>query len=200
MTGLFSLVLLLLAAANHTDANAPSPNWTGQYAPCNRHPELLSHGHVNLGVRISSANPVLAREFERAMDFWKGVVDLDWHPVDSDECSVELVDGEPDLFDESGIAARSQFPDRPDFQGWVAFNPGTKLTEHEMFIVSVHEIGHLLGLAHNPSGSSVMYFLRLDGEESLDSSDLIALADRHKLRAGILGKEGMIAGPVTVPY
>ena len=56
------------------------------------------------------------------------------------------------------MAARSQFPDRPAFQGWIAFNPGSKLTQDEMFVVSVHEIGHLLGLPHNPSGSSMMYF------------------------------------------
>jgi hypothetical protein len=195
VTGVLNLVFLLLAANNHSTANVPAPNWGGQYAPCKRHPDLLSRGHLNLGVRISTANSALAGQFERAMEFWKGVVDLDWRQVDSEECSIQLVDGEPDLFDSSGIAARSQFPDRPEFQGWVAFNPGTKLTEHEMFIVSVHEIGHLLGLAHNPSGSSVMYFLRLDGQESLDSSDLNALADRHKLRTGILGTR-----PVTVPY
>ena len=205
VTGVWNLVFLLLAASSHDTTNVPAPNWSGQYAPCNRHPELLNHGHVNLGVRISTANPELARQFERAMEFWKGVLDLDWHEEDSDKCSVQVLDGEPDLFDASGIAARSQFPDRPEFQGWVAFNPGTKLTEHEMFIVSVHEIGHLLGLAHNPSGSSVMYFFRLDGPETLDASDLNALADRHKLRSGIIvktadGKEGEIVRPVAVPY
>jgi Matrixin len=204
VTGVWNLFFLLLAAGSPSTPNVPAPNWSGQYAPCNRHPDLLNHGHVNLGVRIATANPALARQFERAMEFWRGVVDLDWHEEDSVECSVQLVDGEPDLFDGSGIAARSQFPDRPEFQGWVAFNPGSKLTEHEMFIVSVHEIGHLLGLAHNPSGSSVMYFFRLDGLASLDASDLYALADHHKLRGGILGKErakeGAIIRPVTVPY
>lgn len=200
MPGMVSLVFLLLAAGSHKATIAPAPNWSGQYAHCNRHPDLLSRGHVNLGVRISTANPSLARQFERAMDFWKGVVDVDWHEEDSEECSIQLVDGEPDLFDASGIAARSQFPDRPEFQGWIAFNPGSRLTEHEMFIVSVHEIGHLLGLAHNPSGSSVMYFLNGDGIASLDASDLYSLSDRHKLRAGILGTDGLVTRAVTVPY
>jgi len=200
MTGLLSLVLLFLPTSSPASANVPARNWTGQYAPCNRHPDLLYRGHLNLGLKISTTNPALARQFERAMDFWRGVVDLDWHPDNSQNCSMQLVDGEPDLFDAAGIAARSQFPDRPEFQGWVAFNPGTTLTEHEMFIVSVHEIGHLLGLAHNPSGSSVMYFFRLDGPESLDAADLNALSDLHKLRSGILGKEGAITPPVTVPY
>jgi hypothetical protein len=55
------------------------------------------------------------------------------------------VDGTPDLFNTAGMAARSQFPDRSAFQGWIAFNPGSKLTEHDMFMVWVREIGHLLG-------------------------------------------------------
>jgi hypothetical protein len=169
-----------------------TPNWSGNYPPCNRHPDLLKREHVDLGVRISTANVVLARQFARAMDFWTGILDLEWHGVGSADCSIQLVDGTPGLFD-SAMAARSQFPDRPFFQGWIAFNPVSKLAEHEMFVVSVHEIGHLLGLPHNPSWSSVMFFLKLDDSVLLDTSDLNALADRHKLRAGVA------VAPVTVP-
>jgi hypothetical protein len=38
-----------------------------------------------------------------------------------------------------------------------------------------------------------MFFLKLDASVSLDTADLDALADRHKLRAGVT------ATPVTVP-
>jgi hypothetical protein len=183
--------LLLLASLGI--AQAAPPNWNGNYHPCNRHPDLLKREHVDLGVRISTANVVLARQFAKAMDFWTGILDLEWHEVDSADCSIQLVDGTPGLFDPSVIVARAQFPNRPFFQGWIAFNPVAKLAEHEMFLVSVHEIGHLLGLPHNPSGSSVMFFLKLDDSVSLDTTDLNALADLHKLRPGVT------VTPVTVP-
>jgi hypothetical protein len=189
----------LLLLASFGIAQASPPNWSGNYPPCNRHPDLLTRDHVDLGVRISTANTSLARQFAKAMDFWTGILDLEWHQVDSPDCSIQLVDGTPELFDPAAIAARAQIPDRPAFQGWIAFNPVSRLTEHEMFLVSVHEIGHLLGLPHNPNGSSVMYFLKLDESVSLDSADLDALADRHKLRTGIFEKGAITAGRITLP-
>jgi hypothetical protein len=68
-----------------------------------------------------------------------------------------------------------------------------------MFVVSVHEIGHLLGLPHNPSGSSVMFFLELDDSVALIAADLKALASHHSLRAGISGKGVLTAAGVNVP-
>jgi hypothetical protein len=192
-------MIFLLLAASFGFAQAAPPNWSGNYPPCNRHPDLLYRDHVVLGVRISTSNAVLARQFAKAMDFWTGILDLEWHEVDSQDCSIQLVDGTPELFEAAAIAARSQFPDRPAFQGWIAFNPGSKLNEHDMFLVSVHEIGHLLGLPHNPSGSSVMFFLNLDESASLDTTDLETLADRHKLRAGIFGNTGIAATGIRVP-
>jgi hypothetical protein len=195
-----NLILLLLLAASFGFAETSPPNWSGNYPPCNHHPDLLNREHVVLGVRISTSNRILARQFAKAMDFWSSILDLEWHEVDSQECSVQLVDGTPDLFDPKAIAARSQYPDRPAFQGWIAFNPGSKLTERDMFQVSVHEIGHLLGLPHNPSGSSVMFFLNLDESVLLDKTDLVTLAIRHTLRAGISGNKGIGATPVRLPY
>lgn len=179
------LRLLALFAVSFSAALATPSNWTGKYAPCDRHDQLLSHNHIDLGVRLSSANPALDRAFRRAMDFWAGVLDMSWHEVESADCAVELVDGAKTLFDTPGVAARSQYPDRAHFEGWVAFNPASKLTEQQMFVISVHEIGHLLGLPHNPNGSSVMYFFTLDESVWLDSTDLKALAARHKLRPAL---------------
>jgi hypothetical protein len=56
------------------------------------------------------------------------------------------------------------------------------LTAGERYTIAVHELGHLLGLPHNPSAKSVMYYLNLDGLILLDTVDLAELCARHKLR------------------
>lgn len=168
-------------------AVAPA-NWTGKYAPCERHDDLLGHDHLDLAVRISTTNTVLAEQFENALNFWSGILDLNWHEVGaSDECSMQLVDGTPSLFNWCVcMSARSQLPDRENFQGWIAFNPRFKLSKDAMFFDSVHEIGHMLGLAHNPDESSIMFSFGDEEKNAwLDSSDLDELAMRHTLRPGI---------------
>jgi hypothetical protein len=201
----FSLLTLLLAMvslgiAEPIASNPAAPNWGGQYAPCLRHADLLDSGHVNLGVRISTTNNVLAHQFERAMQFWSEVLDLDWHQVNSTDCALQLVDGTPSIFNWCAcISARSQLPDRPAFEGWIAFNPRQKLSKQEMFLDSVHEIGHILGLAHNPSDSSVMYFFGVDKTASLDTADLNALASKHTLRPGIFANSAVKNIPVIAP-
>ena len=155
---------------------------------------------MDLAVRISTTNTVLTQQFERALDFWTGVLDLEWHEVGSEECSIQLLDGTPSVFDFcTCLSARSQFPDRAEFQGWIAFNPRVKLTRQEMFLDSVHEIGHLLGLAHNANESSVMYWLALAKSTTLNSTDLDALAARHKLRPEFLHKGEMARVRVVEP-
>jgi hypothetical protein len=190
----FALLLLLLLPAT-LFAEAAQPNWTGKYPLCNRHSDLLNREHLDLGVRIATLNPVLARQFARAMEFWTAILDLEWHEVDSQDCSIQLLDGTPDLFDFNGrcecLSARAQFPDRLGFEGWIAFNPGLKFTRKDMYLDSVHEIGHLLGLRHNPNDLSVMSASEFDKSVSLDATDLDALSARHKLRAGILEKGGV---------
>jgi hypothetical protein len=180
------LIVLLVLVVSPGLAGSTAQNWSGEYLPCNHHLDLMNRGHMDLGVRIATSNPALAQQFTRALEFWRSVLDFDWHLVDSQACSIQLVDGTPDIFSSPGtctcISARSQLPDLPAFQGWIAFNPRLKLTDHEMFLISVHEIGHLLGLPHSSNGSSVMFFLDLDEPVSLDRADLHALADRHTLR------------------
>ena len=199
------LILSVFASAIVSGRAEPSSritasNWSGNYTPCSRHDDLLTHTHVDLAVRFSTVNAELAGQFARALQFWSGVLDLDWHEVQSEDCAIQLVDGTPALFDFCVcMSAKAHLPDRSDFQGWVAFNPRMKLTPQEMFFDSVHEIGHLLGLAHNPSESSVMYYFGTDRAASLNAADLSTLAARHQLRSDVaLHKGGVKIIPARV--
>jgi hypothetical protein len=137
---------------------------------------------------VATANPSLAEQFRRAMDFWASILDLDWHEDDTENCSIQLVDGKRELFRSAAIAARSQLPDRLGFQGWIAFNPAKTLSETELYRIAAHEIGHILGLHHSSNAMSVMYSFDMEGLEWLDATDLTALAAHHKLRIATLDK------------
>lgn len=159
-------------------------NWSANFPRCNQRDELLKRGPLNLGVRFNTTNPLLAQQFRRAMDFWASVLDLEWHEEGSDNCSMELSDGERRLFEPTpdNMVARSQFPDRRNFQGWIVFNPALTLTPAESYRISVHEIGHMMGLKHSTNTRSVMYDLDLECAEALDAADLATLRSHHKLR------------------
>lgn len=192
----YLIYLILLLPTAGFAASTSLPNWTGRYAPCYNHADLLSHEHIDLAVRISTSIPDLPEQFAKALDFWSGVLDLDWHVTDSDDCALQVVDGTPSLFNFCRcMSARAQLPDQPEFQGWIAFNPRLKLTKEEMFLDSVHEIGHLLGLPHNPSDKSVMFYLGLGKVVSLNATDLDTLAARHQLRP----QTSSLNVPVVIP-
>ena len=180
-------LLLPLVCLSLAYAGSPA-NWSANYPPCKRHSELLSQEHMDLGVRVATANHVLAQQFRRAMDTWASILDLDWHEDDTQNCSIQLVDGERELFQPAAVAARSQLPDRLYFDGWIAFNPGQTLSANELYQISLHEIGHVLGLQHSSNAMSVMYGFNLEGQEWLDPADLAALATHHKLRIANLDK------------
>lgn len=117
------LMIFCLVFGFNIGAGERPGDWNGSYPPCNRNRELLKHERMSLGVRISTSNPVLAAQFLRAMDFWARILNMDWHEENTQDCSIQLVDGSPDLFKQPLQAARAQFPDQPAFQGWIAFNP-----------------------------------------------------------------------------
>ena len=172
-------------------ADQRTANWAGDFPPCNQRFELLKRDSMTLGVKISTSNTVLAHEFRQALDFWSRVLDMNWHEDDSNSCAMQLVDGTSAIL-KTSIVARSQFTEWDNFQGWIAFNPRAPLTNTELYLTAVHEIGHMLGLKHNPSAHSVMYYLDLEGSEVLDESDLAMLAGRHKMRVASLTE------PITV--
>lgn len=178
-------VLLPVLTLPVSFADQRTANWAGDFSPCNQRLELLKHESMDLGVKISTSNPLLAREFTSALNFWSRVLDMQWHEEQSNSCAMQLVDGTPAILRNS-IVARSQFTEWDNFQGWIAFNPQAPLSALELYFTAVHEIGHIFGLKHNPSARSVMYYLDLDGNEVLDPVDLTSLASRHKLRLSSL--------------
>jgi hypothetical protein len=159
--------------------------WTGNFAPCDRHSELQKRERMNLGVRFSVSSAPRAGAYVRAMSFWATILDMTWGTVDSRACAVQFIDAGPRRF-KPGEAAMAQFPGAASFQGWILLNPSMHLSEREWFLTAVHEIGHLLGLRHSESTSSVMYFVAVDGPKYLDRADLAVLAARHTLRKEVL--------------
>ena len=186
------IFLVLLVCLGTAFGESPA-NWTANYPPCNRHSELLTQEHMNLGVRVATANQALAAQFRRAMNSWASIIDLDWYEDDTHSCAIQLVDGKRELFETPAVAARSQLPDRPYFQGWIAFNPTQEHSDIEMYRIALHEVGHMLGLQHSSNAKSVMYGFNLDGQKWLDPEDLSALAAHHKLRITALDK------PIELP-
>ena len=176
------IIFWILMPLSSSFADQRTVNWTGPYTACNQHAELLKREAMDLGVKFSTSNPELDQQFRQALSFWSEVLDMAWHEDDSSSCSLQVVDGTPEIL-KLTIVARSQFTDWDDFQGWIAFNPKVRLNRTELYLTAVHEIGHMLGLKHNPNARSVMYYLDLEGQEYLDPSDLAFLSSRHKMRS-----------------
>jgi hypothetical protein len=159
-------------------------NWTGDFAPCNNHAELLKRDAMDLGIRFSTSNPAVVRAFKQAMNFWTGIVAMSWHEEPTSSCSLEVVDGTRAIL-QNAMVARAQFTEWSNFQGWIAVDPHAPLTKTEMYLTAVHEVGHMLGLRHSSNANSVMYYIDLEGPEVLDSEDLNALAAHHRLRPDV---------------
>src|SRR3954470_14118380 len=103
------LTMLGLVCVFAFGADEHAGDWTGDYPPCDRHREVLTPEHLNLGVRFSTTDRELAAAFARAMNFWSTILDLEWHQEDTRDCSIQLVDGKTDLF-RRGEVARAQIP------------------------------------------------------------------------------------------
>ena len=174
------VILWILIPLTASFGDQRTVNWTGPYTACNQHYELLKHDSMDLGVKFSTSNAELEQQFRQALSFWSEVLDMRWHEDDSSSCSIQLVDGTPEILKRT-IVARSQFTDWDNFQGWIAFHPSAQLNRTELYLTAVHEIGHMLGLKHNPSAKSVM----TSGSRRPRIFGLVRLgvvASRHKMR------------------
>lgn len=136
---------------------------------------------MSLGIKLHVTNPVLRQQFGRAMDFWASLLDMEWHHDETPNCAIHVSYGAPETFDADDIA-QADDPDSDTFRGEIAFNPLSGMTPFQAYLVSVHEIGHLLGLDHNPSPSSVMHAVYLDGPERVERADIAVLSARHRMR------------------
>lgn len=183
---IFACVVFLAPAAAWGEA-ALEVNWSGPYRSCGNRAELLKSGHMELGVRFDTSSVEIAAAFHRALDFWSGVLDVNFYEESSTLCALAVVDGTPEVLRKAHNVARAQFADLANFQGWIAFDPHASeyMSSDEMYATAVHELGHLFGLRHNPSAMSIMYYLDCDGTSQLDELDLQALGLHHAIRAGI---------------
>ena len=175
------LALFVLLAVSSV---AQQANWTGPYEPCLNSAELMKTGHMSIGVRYDVSDRRVIRQFHRAFDFWANLLDAEFHDEQSTSCAIAVLDGTKALLYNRVIVARAQFPDRLNFHGWIIVDPkaSTYLSDDEAVAIWSHEIGHLLGLKHSHSPTSLMYYIDADGGSKLDSADLRALALLHAFR------------------
>ena len=176
-----------ISCASQVTAGAhetPHWNWTSADAPCAKYDDFRNVALGDIGVKIDAPEP-WADEFRRALSFWSTVLAANFHEEPNlNACAVRIVNGGPDILNR-GTVARSQLTELGFFRGMIVVSPAAAgtLSRDEMYATAVHEFGHLLGLQHNPSSHSVMYFLNVSGTEVLDRTDISDLRTRHKVRA-----------------
>ena len=125
---------------------------------------------MSIGVRYDISDRIVIQQFHRAFDFWEKLLDSDFHDDQSTSCAVAIVEGTDNLLPRhAAIVARAQLPDRLNFHGWIAVDRTASfyLGEDEATAIWIHEIGHLLGLKHNSSPTSIMFGIDVDDQASL---------------------------------
>jgi hypothetical protein len=165
----------------------PQSNWMSADAPCAKYDDLRNPVLGNIGVKIDATEP-WANGFRRALSFWNTVLAANFHEeTNFNACAVRIINGGPDILN-NAIVARSQLTELDNFRGKIAVSPraAKAMSSAELYGVAVHEFGHMLGLKHNASSQSVMFYLDIDGTEVLDSKDIVDLSTHHKLRPTIV--------------
>ena len=148
---------------------------TVEAAPCPNASELQRDGHLDLLVHFDTRNAALTIAFKRALNYWAGILDMEWHDVGHRDCVVEVTGTAEDFFRLREVA-------RAMPSGWIAFNPDFTLNARQLYVVSIHELAHLFGAPHNRDRRSVMASGDQRGDEILLADDLLSIAQKHKLR------------------
>jgi hypothetical protein len=176
-----------LGFAAHITAVAegePQANWASADEPCAKYDDMREPVLGDIGVKID-ANEPWADGFRKALSFWNTVLAAHFHEeTNLSACAIRIINGGPGILN-NGIVARSQLTGRGNFRGKIAVSPGAAkaMSSDEIYGAAVHELGHMLGLKHNASSRSVMYFLNVNGTEVLDSKDTLDLSSHHRLCA-----------------
>jgi hypothetical protein len=167
----------------------PQSNWTSLDAPCSKFDDLRKPLIGNIGVKIDAAEP-WADGFRSALRFWNQVLAASFYEeTNLNGCSIRIIDGGPGVVSRT-VAARSQIIELANFGGKIAVSrtAAKDMTNAEIYASAVHELGHMLGLKHNASSRSVMYFFNLKGTEALDGEDTLELSKRQVLQPAIWEK------------
>jgi hypothetical protein len=184
VAGVFAVWLGFAAQITAGAEEKPQSNWTSADEPCAKYDDMRRPVLGDIGVKID-ANEPWADAFRKALGFWNTVLVANFHEESNlSACAIRIINGGPDILN-NGIIARSQLSARDNFRGKIAVSPeaAKAMSCAEIYGAAVHELGHILGLEHNASSRSIMYFLNVNGTEILDSKDISDLSSRHKLRA-----------------
>jgi Matrixin len=194
-----TVVVVWLGCISQAGARTPETrhsNWISTDAACARYDDLRKPVLGDIGVKIDATGP-WADGFRRALSLWNTVLAANFHEeTDLDACAIRIVNASPGLLSNS-MVARSQLTEWDDFRGKIAVRPDASntMSSGEIYGTAVHELGHMLGLKHNASSQSVMYFFNVDGTEVLDKTDILDLRVRHKLRVALAS-----AGPKSLDF
>jgi hypothetical protein len=184
VAGVFAVWLGFAAQITAGAEEKPQSNWTSADEPCAKYDDMRRPVLGDIGVKID-ANEPWADAFRKALGFWNTVLVANFHEESNlSACAIRIINGGPDILN-GRMVARSQLTGRANFHGKIAVSPraATAMSSDEMYGAAVHELGHMLGLKHNASSRSVMYFLNVNGTEVLDSKDILDLSSHHKLCA-----------------